>query len=129
MVPIASGKRPYVRFDTNDYSIPHELVGQPLTLVASDLEVRVLDGCARSRVIRAATTASRPSSIASTSTSSPPRSAPRASCAAAISCVEAARRPTHCSARSCRRASVRATRRGSFAARAPPAPDRLGRRT
>jgi len=41
---VASGKSPYVRFDTNDYSIPHTLVRRPLTLVASDTVVRVLDG-------------------------------------------------------------------------------------
>lgn len=42
--PIASGKTPYVRFDRNDYSIPHSLVRKPLTLVASDTLVRILDG-------------------------------------------------------------------------------------
>jgi transposase len=41
---IASGKSPYLRFDANDYSIPHGLVRKPLTLVASDTVVRVLDG-------------------------------------------------------------------------------------
>ena len=41
---IASGKSPYVRFDANDYSIPHTLVRKPLTLVASDTLIRVLDG-------------------------------------------------------------------------------------
>ena len=41
---IASGKAPYVRFDRNDYSIPHALVRKPLTLVASDKTVRLLDG-------------------------------------------------------------------------------------
>jgi hypothetical protein len=41
--PIASGKTPYVRFDLNDYSIPHTLVQKPLTLVASDATVRILD--------------------------------------------------------------------------------------
>jgi len=44
MKPIRSGKTPYVRFDGNDYSIPHTLVRKPLTLVASDSTVRVLDG-------------------------------------------------------------------------------------
>jgi hypothetical protein len=34
----------YVRFDLNDYSIPPEAVGRPLTLVASDTTVRLLDG-------------------------------------------------------------------------------------
>jgi transposase len=38
-----SGKTPYLRFDTNDYSIPPALVRKPLTLVASHDEVRILD--------------------------------------------------------------------------------------
>jgi transposase len=42
--PIHSGKTPYVRFDGNDYSIPHTLVKKPLTLVASEERVRLLDG-------------------------------------------------------------------------------------
>ncbi len=41
---VASGKTPYLRFDGNDYSIPHTLVRKPLTLVASDVRVRILDG-------------------------------------------------------------------------------------
>src|SRR3990170_3539809 len=41
---IASGKTPYLRFDGNDYSIPHTLIRRPLTLVASEHEVRILDG-------------------------------------------------------------------------------------
>jgi hypothetical protein len=44
VLPIASGKTPYVRFDLNDYSIPSELAGRPLTLVASETDVRVLNG-------------------------------------------------------------------------------------
>jgi hypothetical protein len=40
---VTSGKTPYVRFDSNDYSIPHELVRKPLTLVASEDLVRILD--------------------------------------------------------------------------------------
>jgi len=40
---IASGKTPYLRFDGNDYSIPHRLVEVPLTLVASEAEVRIAD--------------------------------------------------------------------------------------
>ena len=40
----SSGKTPYLRFDGNDYSIPHTLVRHPLTLVASDTVVRILDG-------------------------------------------------------------------------------------
>jgi transposase len=42
--PVSSGKTPYIRFDRNDYSIPHTLVRKPLTLVASDAVVRILDG-------------------------------------------------------------------------------------
>jgi hypothetical protein len=41
---VRSGKTPYVRFDRNDYSIPHTLVRKPLTLAASEYFVRVLDG-------------------------------------------------------------------------------------
>ncbi len=37
-------KQPYVRYDTNRYSVPHELVGEPLTLSVSDAVVRVLHG-------------------------------------------------------------------------------------
>ena len=33
-----------MRFDRNDYSIPHTLIRKPLTLVASDTIVRILDG-------------------------------------------------------------------------------------
>jgi transposase len=41
---VCSRKTIYVRFDLNDYSIPPEAVGRPLTLVASDTSVRILDG-------------------------------------------------------------------------------------
>jgi transposase len=41
---VHSRKTIYVRFDLNDYSIPPEAVGRPLTLVASDTDVRILDG-------------------------------------------------------------------------------------
>ena len=41
---VRSPKTIYVRFDLNDYSIPPEAVGRPLTLVASDTVVRLLDG-------------------------------------------------------------------------------------
>lgn len=33
---VSSGKTPYLRFDGNDYSIPHTLIRRPLTLVASE---------------------------------------------------------------------------------------------
>jgi transposase len=41
---VASGKTPYIRFDGNDYSLPHTLVRKPLTLLASEETVRLLDG-------------------------------------------------------------------------------------
>jgi len=44
VVTVASGKTPYLRFDLNDYSIPHTLVRKPLTVIASDVLVRVVDG-------------------------------------------------------------------------------------
>jgi hypothetical protein len=44
METVYSHKTIYVRFDLNDYSIPPEAVGRPLTLVASDTSVRLLDG-------------------------------------------------------------------------------------
>ena len=42
--PAVSGKTPYIRFDRNDYSIPHTLVRKPLTLIASEKAVRFVDG-------------------------------------------------------------------------------------
>ncbi|NWF91164.1 MAG: IS21 family transposase [Ignavibacteriaceae bacterium] len=39
-----SGKTPYIRFDGNDYSIPHDQVGKPLTLIASETLIRIVDG-------------------------------------------------------------------------------------
>jgi transposase len=44
VLAVRSGKSLYLRFDLNDYSIPPECVGRPLTLVASEHSVRVLDG-------------------------------------------------------------------------------------
>jgi transposase len=41
---VASGKTPYIRFDGNDYSIPHTLIRRPLTLIASDTAVRLVEG-------------------------------------------------------------------------------------
>jgi transposase len=43
---VSAGKTPYVRFDTNDYTIPPTHVRRTLTVVASPTEVRVLDGAA-----------------------------------------------------------------------------------
>jgi hypothetical protein len=44
VVPTHAGKTIYIRFDVNDYSIPPEAVARPLTLVASESTVRILDG-------------------------------------------------------------------------------------
>jgi hypothetical protein len=38
------GKTPYVRFDLNDYSVPHTQVGRTLTVLADPHQVRVVDG-------------------------------------------------------------------------------------
>jgi len=43
-VAVAAGKTPYVRFDLNDYSIPHTHVRRPLTVLADPDEVRIVDG-------------------------------------------------------------------------------------
>jgi hypothetical protein len=43
---VHSAKTIYIHFDLNSYSIPPEAVGRPLTLVASDTTVRILDGTA-----------------------------------------------------------------------------------
>jgi hypothetical protein len=44
MRSVTSGKTPYIRFDGNDYSVPHTLVRKPLTLLASEDIVRLVDG-------------------------------------------------------------------------------------
>lgn len=44
LIAVRAAKTIYVRFDGNDYSIPPEAVGRPLTLAASDIEVRIFDG-------------------------------------------------------------------------------------
>ena len=43
-VQVHAGKTPYVRFDLNDYSIPHTHVRRTLTVLAEPDRVRVLDG-------------------------------------------------------------------------------------
>ena len=42
-VVVQSGKTPYVRFDKNDYSVPHTHVRRQLLVVATDERVRVMD--------------------------------------------------------------------------------------
>lgn len=41
---VSVGKTPYVRFDLNDYSVPHDLCRKRLTVLAGVERVRVLDG-------------------------------------------------------------------------------------
>jgi transposase len=43
-VPVDVGKTPYIRFDGNDYSVPHTAVRKTLVVVASPEQVRVLEG-------------------------------------------------------------------------------------
>ena len=43
-VAVKAGKTPYVRFDLNDYSIPHTQVRRWLTVLADPAEVRITDG-------------------------------------------------------------------------------------
>ncbi len=43
-VVVSAGKTPYVRFDLNDYSIPHTHVGKRLVVLADLHTVRVLEG-------------------------------------------------------------------------------------
>jgi len=41
---VAVGKTPYVRFDLNDYSVPHGCVQRPVVVLATEQRVRVVDG-------------------------------------------------------------------------------------
>ena len=43
-VEVKVGKTPYVRFDLNDYSVPHNNVRRRLSVAASPTRVRILDG-------------------------------------------------------------------------------------
>jgi transposase len=43
-IEVSAHKTPYVRFDLNDYTIPHTRVNRTLTLLASLDTVRILDG-------------------------------------------------------------------------------------
>jgi transposase len=44
VLSVHAGKTIYIRFDLNDYSLPPQAVGRPLTLVASESSVRILEG-------------------------------------------------------------------------------------
>jgi hypothetical protein len=43
-VAVKVGKTPYVRFDLNDYSVPHDYVQRTLTVVADLQQLRILNG-------------------------------------------------------------------------------------
>ena len=43
-VAVKAGKTPYVRFDLNDYSIPHTRVGRVLEVLAEPERLRIVDG-------------------------------------------------------------------------------------
>ena len=43
-VAVSAGKTPYVRFDLNDYSVPHTHVRRTLTILAGIERVRIVDG-------------------------------------------------------------------------------------
>jgi transposase len=43
-VAVSVGKTPYVRFDLNDYSVPHDQVRRLLTVLADPHEVRIING-------------------------------------------------------------------------------------
>jgi len=43
-VEVSVGKTPYVRFDLNDYSVPHTQTRKTLTVVADPERIRILDG-------------------------------------------------------------------------------------
>src|SRR3954462_14425262 len=43
-VAVKVGKTPYVRFDLNDYSVPHTHVRRTLTVLADTHELRIIDG-------------------------------------------------------------------------------------
>jgi transposase len=42
-VPVKAGKTPYIRFDLNDYSIPHTHVRRSLTVLADSRQVRIAE--------------------------------------------------------------------------------------
>ena len=44
LLTVQVGKTPYVRFDLNDYSVPHRHVRRTLTVLASEHTVRIVDG-------------------------------------------------------------------------------------
>lgn len=43
-VAVMAGKTPYVRFDLNDYSVPHTHVRRTLSVLADETQVRIFDG-------------------------------------------------------------------------------------
>ncbi|XXY47518.1 IS21 family transposase [Sorangium sp. So ce269] len=50
-VEVRVGKTPYIRFDKNDYSVPHTHVQRHLTVIATDDRVRVVDPSVPTKVL------------------------------------------------------------------------------
>jgi transposase len=50
-VEVRVGKTPYVRFDRNDYSVPHTHVCRSLTVLATDELVRIVDPAAPTQIL------------------------------------------------------------------------------
>jgi transposase len=50
-VEVRVGKTPYIRFDKNDYSVPHTQVQRSLTVIATDERVRIVDPEVPSKVL------------------------------------------------------------------------------
>ena len=78
-VAVKVGKTPYVRFDLNDYSVPHTHVRRMLTVLADTHEVRIVDGaqvlaCHRRSYDKGAQIEQTTTSRRWSSTSAPPAS-------------------------------------------------------
>jgi len=50
-IEVRVGKTPYVRFDRNDYSVPHTHVERGLTVIATDDRVRIVDPTAPTSIL------------------------------------------------------------------------------
>ena len=70
-VEVAAAKSPYIRFDGNDYSIPHHHVGRSLTVSATLQTVRILDAATVLATHRPRPCSPPPPSVTTTSVSSP----------------------------------------------------------
>jgi transposase len=96
-VAVKAGKTPYVRFDLNDYSIPHTKVQRLLTVLADPNEVRILDGAQVLACHRRTTTRGRRSRTPAMSMLWSGTSAPHAATAAPTTSQRRPRRAKPCS--------------------------------